>query len=380
MPDADVSSLFLPAQRADVQTIADQSDLFRDCLLNECLSAIPEILLVLNQNRQIVYANTGLANFLGISDPGALHGLRPGEVLDCIHAYEDNGCGCTEFCRQCGAVTAIVSSLNGHRDIQDCRILRKQSGDALDLRVWSKPVQMNGERFVAIAIADIQHEKRRNVLERVFLNDILNTVSGLHGVAEIIQDASLEEVREMRTLLYGLCDTLVEAIRGQRLLLAAENRELQIHPETVYPQVLLRDLMEQYGANEIARGRTLSLICSSDSLEMETDPILLKQVLNHVLRNALEASVMGEVVTLGCDRQHDRICLWIHNPAAIPPDAQLQIFQRSFSTKGAGRGLGTYSIKLLSERYLQGQVSFRSNQTEGTTFFARYPIRLVRHD
>ena len=55
---------------------------------------------------------------------------------------------------------------------------------------------------------------------------------------------------------------------------------------------------------------------------------------------------------------------------------RLQIFQRSFSTKGAGRGLGTYSVKLLSERYLKGAVGFRSTHAEGTRFFARYPKRL----
>ena len=34
----------------------------------------------------------------------------------------------------------------------------------------------------------------------------------------------------------------------------------------------------------------------------------------------------------------------------------------SFSTKGAGRGLGTYGMKLLTERYLNGSVSFVSSQ------------------
>ena len=47
-------------------------------------------------------------------------------------------------------------------------------------------------------------------------------------------------------------------------------------------------------------------------------------------------------------------------------DVQLQLFQRSFSTKGESRGIGTYSIKLLIENYLKGKVSFVSNKTVGT--------------
>jgi signal transduction histidine kinase len=50
------------------------------------------------------------------------------------------------------------------------------------------------------------------------------------------------------------------------------------------------------------------------------------------------------------------------------------VFQRSFSTKGTGRGLGTYSIKLLTERYLGGRVWFESAEGHGTTFHAEFDI------
>jgi len=43
----------------------------------------------------------------------------------------------------------------------------------------------------------------------------------------------------------------------------------------------------------------------------------------------------------------------------------MQVFNRSFSIKGGDRGLGTYSIKLLSERYLNGEVGFTSEEGTG---------------
>jgi sensor histidine kinase regulating citrate/malate metabolism len=49
------------------------------------------------------------------------------------------------------------------------------------------------------------------------------------------------------------------------------------------------------------------------------------------------------------------------------------MYTRSFSTKGSGHGLGTYSIKLITEKYLQGRVSFVSNREEGTRFTVQYP-------
>lgn len=54
-------------------------------------------------------------------------------------------------------------------------------------------------------------------------------------------------------------------------------------------------------------------------------------------------------------------------------DIQLQIFQRSFSTKDETRGTGTYSIKMFTEQYLNGKVSFVSNEEERTVFSVFLP-------
>jgi PAS domain-containing protein len=44
---------------------------------------------------------------------------------------------------------------------------------------------------------------------------------------------------------------------------------------------------------------------------------------------------------------------------------------------GRGRGLGTYSMRLLSQRYLKGDVTFTSSDEKETTFRASYPQRLL---
>ena len=64
----------------------------------------------------------------------------------------------------------------------------------------------------------------------------------------------------------------------------------------------------------------------------------------------------------------------VHNPGVMPDEVQLQIFQRSFSTKAAtGRGIGTHSMRLLGERYLGGEVTFVSQEPEGTVFRLSLP-------
>jgi sensor histidine kinase regulating citrate/malate metabolism len=94
-----------------------------------------------------------------------------------------------------------------------------------------------------------------------------------------------------------------------------------------------------------------------------------------MVKNALEASAEGETVAMGVRPIDSEVEFWVHNSGSIPRNQQLQVFQRSFSTKDRNRGLGTYSMKLLAENYLSGRVAFESTPEEGTTFRLRIPFQ-----
>ena len=104
----------------------------------------------------------------------------------------------------------------------------------------------------------------------------------------------------------------------------------------------------------------------------------MKRILGNMIKNALESSEIGEAVIIGCKKVLLKDCeyvqFWVNNQSVIPRSVQLQIFQRSFSTKGGNRGLGTYSMKLLGERYLDGHVGFTTHEKDGTTFHIRISL------
>ena len=92
-------------------------------------------------------------------------------------------------------------------------------------------------------------------------------------------------------------------------------------------------------------------------------------------KHAIEAVPDNSTITLGCKVEGEKINYSAHNPGFIPRKIQLQIFNRSFSTKGLGRGLGTYSMKLLSS-FLNGKVTFTTSEESGTTFNITIPINV----
>jgi signal transduction histidine kinase len=149
-----------------------------------------------------------------------------------------------------------------------------------------------------------------------------------------------------------------------------------VQPGPVVSTELLEDLRAGYAQFAGERDCEIVLDPQSARIEFVSDRKILLRVLRNMLKNAIEASYRGDTVTLGCREAGGRVQFRVHNPAFIARPLQLQIFQRSFSTRGAGRGLGTYSVKLLTERYLKGSVSFTSSESEGTTFLVTHPLTL----
>jgi hypothetical protein len=181
---------FAPPERASAEEVSRQAGLFAGGkLLGILPNAVPCILIAVNEFRQIVFANERFLELLSAQERQAgVLGRRPGEVLGCLHAFEDeNGCGTSESCSTCGAVHAILSSQGGTTDVKECRITCGASGEALDLRVWTTPVAVDGESFTILAALDIAHEKRRQSLEHIFLHDICNVAYGLSWYAEFLK-------------------------------------------------------------------------------------------------------------------------------------------------------------------------------------------------
>ena len=103
-------SQFAPAQRAPAVKLKEQVDTFaNEALLNRLFSGVPEIFLIVTEQRQIVFANHAMLNLLDMQENVTLYGLRPGEAFDCVHASKNmGGCGTTEACKVCGAAQAIT--------------------------------------------------------------------------------------------------------------------------------------------------------------------------------------------------------------------------------------------------------------------------------
>ena len=375
---APMKTQFAPAERVTEEELQRQvMAVGHHLLFREILSIVPDVLLILNAQRQVVFANKAALAWAEKDRQELISGLRPGDVWQCRHAGCESGCGTTEFCQTCAAANTVLKSQKGHPAEQECRISRR-NGEALDLLIATHSVAVENDLFVAMIARDISDEKRRRALERIFFHDINNTALGFQAFDYFLnnQCCSPDQIENLRELSARLTKELIEEIKSQRDLTDAEHGDLSVHPAPLQSKQLLEEVITGYKNNPIARKRTVAMDTETKDVSFRSDKTLLRRILSNLVKNALEASGPGQTVRVKAEEVKGGIRFSVHNENAMPRHVQLQIFNRSFSTKGAGRGLGTYSVRLLSEKYLKGTVTFESSSAHGTTFAATFPLTL----
>ena len=139
-----METYFAPAPKTEPQKIENQlKAISQSQIMDTLLKTSAGILVVLNEDRQIVAMNHSFLENLGINDIQEALGLRLGESLGCIHAYEKPaGCGTTEHCMSCGAAIAMMSAIQDKReDEQICALVSDRDGIVSDicLQVRAEP-------------------------------------------------------------------------------------------------------------------------------------------------------------------------------------------------------------------------------------------------
>ena len=365
---------FAPAERSSHENlIRSYLSLEKMGYLNEVFCSLSYIFCILNENRQIVFSNDILMKTLEVSNVNQVLGKRFGEAINCRFAFENEaGCGTSEHCRYCGAVNAMLNcQKNNQKTTAECRVRRyvDKSESYLDVEVTATPFTYDGSTYTIFSLIDISDRKRRAIIEKIFFHDIMNVASGLQGFFELFNSVSPKEQQELLEMGASLTQQIVDEITTQRVLTQAENNELAVNVQPIESLTLIRQIANDLQLLEVANEKIIEVNSRSESIEFESDPVLLRRVLNIMVKNALEASSPGQKVTITALRKEGKISFEVHNVKPVPRDVEMQIFMRSFSTKGAQRGIGTYSMKILGEQFLKGEVGFKTSEKDGTTFY-----------
>lgn len=368
-----LKSLFASPGRVSTEEAKAVAEQLKNEFLLPWFDAVPISVMVLNRHRQILFCNKAFHELSYKRNRDDVVGLRPGEALDCIHSsIMEAGCGTSDFCTVCGAAQAIVKSLDGCADCQECRLLRLMDDVEvpLDLQVFTNPIEYKGEPFTLLFAMDISHELRLRYMNRTFHHGLINSAGGISALTELMETDQGDSV--LYPLLVDSSRRIVRDVVYHRDLSAAEQGILEAHIDSLETKTYLKKLVDE----ECSIRNTQSSFVDMDikCTTINSDKRILGHVVRNMLVNALEAgqSKMGQIVLRCWNGEDGSTSISVENQGEISLEIKKQMFKRYVSSKSKDRGLGTYIIKLFTEKYLDGSVSFQSDKGR-TTFTITIP-------
>ena len=323
------------------------------------LNDSPNKYLLVNEDLQILYVN-----FTPIEQDKK---FSPGDLLQCHNAVEVKfGCGSHENCKRCKLRAMVTASLHTQKRMEsDVEFLLCGNKDCHAHAVCT-PFMREGKVYAIVLLVNKTDQQHEFMLERIFIHDILNLSGALNGILECVANENLNEmIPAVRSISNQLLNEIVAQrnfIYAQRGLLKPDNVEFKASEVVEFArQSVVTPAFGFYGVD-------LEIDSTLTDEVVYTDKTLVNRVVYNMLKNACEANRNTKIVMRGRSTA-DKVVYSVHNDAIISNEMKNNIFVYGNTTKGHGRGLGTYSMKLIGENYLNGRVWFRSEEGFGTEFY-----------
>lgn len=373
-------TLYASGKRCCDEVVRQQRDFFtKECLLQQGLDAMQSMVFIVNNCRQVVFANQTFLTIMNVESVSQIVGQRLGEIINCIYADRGrNGCGTSEACKYCdgGNIVLKAIQLNEAHSGEFVNINQMKGYESnFNAFIHVAPLEVNGEVFYMGSFTDNSELILKRMLEKTFFHDIINTAGALKGIIGLLKGDVPELIKDEVEFVEKTFSYLIEEIQMQKNIMEAENNELVVELAAVDSFEILSSASKLYDGYGAVEGKVIKISQQSEQIIFSVDYKLLRRILGNMIKNALEATPEKGIVTIGCNQAEKGILkFWVHNDKYMDEETQAVVFKRPFSTKGQGRGLGTYSMNLIVRKYLHGTIDFVTKEDEGTTFYIKLPV------
>lgn len=346
--------------------------------LQNFLEVLPMSALVMSQQGDLVFLNQHMFQFIHHKPDSSILGSSYQDLLTAVLNIQHAApCHTPHACPFCQIKLGIEECKQGMVNTKFAHIETEEGTAQLALKMRLAPLKIADAPYILLLIEDVSQEAQFKLLEQTFLHDLQNTVGSLQGISSWLLSADASEIPEIANLIKHISLEITEEIQSQSELLKAEQHQHPLSTSKINSIDFLNSLKETYSTHPVTKGKRILIAEDCDSFEFLTDQPLLRRLINNLLKNALEIEPEGATIQLrtkvSSNKQKALFC--VHNETPVKADIAEKLFKEQISTKGRSHGVGLISIKMLSERYLHGKVTFSSTPEHGTTFTVSLPFQ-----
>lgn len=215
--------------------------------------------------------------------------------------------------------------------------------------------------------------KTTGQLAAAVAHEIRNPLTVVKGFLQLYQKEAgfSDDVKGNFTLMIDELN-IAEQVITQFLSIAKPNNETEI--ETVNLKVVLQsvtDLLHSYG---LLHDNKIELVMVEDC-NIAANNIEIKQLLINIIKNAIEASKIGDSVIVSAGRNKDWTEIKVVDYGQGMSEEEIKSLGTPFySLKSKGTGLGLMVCYNIAAKY-KGTIDFQSTSGEGTTVTIRFPSK-----
>lgn len=356
------------------------------------VEAAPSAMIMVNHEGQITLANLQAEKTFGYSREELLG--RPIEMLvpeRLQSGYRDfrHGYICHPQARPMGAERRELFG-------------RRKDGSEVPVEIGLSPINTSNGPLVLASIVDITQRKLAELeaarqrhdlahLARVtalgelsssLAHELTHPLTAILSNAQAAQrflahdDVDLDEVREILNDIVTQDQRAGEVIHGLRLLL--KKGELQEHCDDVDVNEVIRDLVKLMRSDLINRNVTVDTDLAQNLPAVTGDRVQLQQVLLNLMLNGCEAmadynsSERRLLIASQWENGAVRVSVADHGSGILEKNME-QVFERFFTTKREGMGLGLSVCRTIIDAH-RGKIWATNNAGCGATFHLSLPI------
>lgn len=192
----------------------------------------------------------------------------------------------------------------------------------------------------------------------VLAHEIRNPLCVVKGYLEMLNDKNISEYKEI--IFHQVNDSL--SILDDYL----EFNRLSLNKEEMDLNILLVDIKNNLNDYLKSKNIQLNIELIDDEVYLEADYNKLKQAINNIIKNSVEAKAKNIDITYRI--MFGKITICIKNDGYKMDDDTLFMIGNHFTSKEKGNGIGTSLVKKIIGLH-NGKIKYRNNKSQGISVY-----------